>query len=342
MTIHIGVLGGGGISQTHARAAAQIDGVKVVAVGGANAAKVEAIATRHGAKAYTDIESLLRHLPMEVLLIGSPSALHAGQGIAAARAGLHVLIEKPLDVTTAQADAVIAACNQACVKLGVFFQDRFALDLVRLKAAIDEGVLGRPLLGSARVKWWRPSEYYSTSRWRGRAAFDGGGAVMNQGIHTLDLLLWLWGDVKNVFARQATALHSIEVEDALIATLEFENGALATFEATTAAFPGYPRQIELSGTEGTIVVNQDRIVSADLRTPFAGLTGGPESENAAASSPIVSDVRGHQSAIEDFLRAIRDGSEPRCNGPEGRRSVALVEALYRSARTGQPEIPTPT
>jgi predicted dehydrogenase len=297
---------------------------------------VKAIADRHDAAAYTDVEALLRHRPMEVLLIGTPSALHADPGVAAARAGLHVLMEKPLEVTSEKADAVIAACAEASVKLGVFFQDRFAPDLVRLKAAIDEGALGRPLLGSARVKWWRPAEYYSASRWRGRVAFDGGGAVMNQGIHTLDLLLWLWGDVKRVFARKAAALHPIEVEDTLVATLEFANGALATFEATTAAFPGYPRQIELSGSEGTVIVQQDRIVAADLRTPLQGLAGGTASGNAAASSPIVSDVRGHKAVIEDFLRAIRDGSEPRCNGPEGRRSVALVEALYRSARTAAP------
>jgi predicted dehydrogenase len=340
MTIHVGILGGGGISDTHARAASEIDGVKVVAIGGENLAKVKAIAGRYGASAYGDVDALLRHRPIDVLLIGTPSALHADPGVAAARAGLHVLMEKPLDVTTAKSDAVIRACADAGVKLGVFFQDRFAPDMVKLKAALDQGVLGRPLLASARVKWWRPAEYYAGSRWRGKLALDGGGAVMNQGVHTVDLLLWLWGDVKRVFARQAAALHAIEVEDTLVATLEFRNGALATFEATTAAFPGYPRQIELSGSEGTIVVQQDRIASADLRTPRADLAGGKASENAAASSPIVSDVRGHKAVIEDFLRAIRDGGEPRCNGAEGRRSVALVEALYESARTGQPiEIP---
>ncbi len=338
--VHIGILGGGGISETHARAASSIEGARVVAVGGANPLKVQALAERYGAAAYADIEALLRHRPMEVLLIGTPSFLHADQGIAAARAGLHVLVEKPLDINGQKADALISACASASVKLGVFFQDRFAPDMVRLKSAIDGGALGRPLLASARVKWWREPAYYAESRWRGVAAFDGGGAVMNQGIHTLDLLLWLWGHVKRVSARRTTALHKIEVEDTLVATLEFANGALATYEATTTAFPGYPRRIELSGTMGTITVVQDRIASADFRNPTEVLRGGVLSENAAASSPIVSDVRGHQAVIEDFLGAIRTGSEPRCNGPEGRRSVALVEALYHSASTGQPvELP---
>ena len=336
MTMNIGIWGGGGISDTHARAASQIEGVKIVAVGGANADKVKAIADRHGASAWADLEGLLGHRPLDVLLIGTPSALHADAGALAARSGVHVLTEKPLDVTTARADALIAACAEAKVKLGVFFQDRFAPDLVRVKQAIDEGALGRPMLASARVKWWRPAEYYAKSRWRGVSALDGGGAVMNQGIHTVDLLLWLWGDVKRVCARQATLFHKIEVEDTLVATLEFANGALATLEATTAAYPGYPRQIELTGSEGTVTIQQDRILSADLKTARPDLVPGVASANAAASSAVVSDVRGHAAAIEDFLRAIKDGSEPRCNGVDGRRSVVLVEALYRSAGTGEP------
>jgi len=341
LAIHVGILGGGGISETHARAASEIEGVKVEAISGQNPEKIKALAQRYGAAvAFTNVDALLRHRPLDAVLIGSPSGLHAEQGIAAARSGLHVMTEKPIDVTTERADALIEACADAGVKLGVFFQDRFAPDLVRLKKALDDGALGRPLLASARVKWWRPPEYYGRSRWRGKRALDGGGAVMNQGVHTVDLLLWLLGDVRRVFARQATALHAIEVEDVLVATLEFESGALATFEATTAAFPGYPRQLELSGSEGTVIVQQDRIASADLRTPRADLAGGEASTNLAASSPIVSDVRGHKAALEDFLRAVKDGGEPRCNGAEGRRSVELVEALYRSAATDQPVLLT--
>ena len=337
MTIHLGILGGGGISETHARAASEIPDVKIEAVAGQNVEKIKALAQRFGAPvAFTSVDALLQHRPLDAVLIGSPSGLHAEQGIAAARAGLHVMTEKPIDVTTERADALITACKQAGVKLGVFFQDRFAPDLVKLKRALDEGALGKPLLASARVKWWRPPEYYGRSRWRGKRALDGGGAVMNQGVHTVDLLLWLLGDVRRVFARQATALHEIEVEDVLVATLEFRSGALASFEATTAAFPGYPRQLELSGSEGTVIVQQDRILSADLRTPRPELAGGEANTNQAASSPIVSDVRGHRAALEDFLRAVKDGGEPRCNGAEGRRSVALVEAMYRSAASDQP------
>ncbi len=336
MTVHIGIWGGGSISDTHARAAAEIEGVRVAAVGGINAAKVKAIADRHQAAAFSDLGALVGHRPLDILLIGSPSGLHADDGITAARAGLHVLVEKPLDVTVEKADALISVCRDAGVKLGVFFQDRFAPDLVRLKEALGQGVLGRPFLASARVKWWRPPEYYSSSRWRGTVALDGGGATVNQGIHTLDLLLWLLGDVRGVFARRASARHAIEVEDTLVATLEFANGALATYEATTAAFPGYPRQIELSGSEGTVVVRQNRVVAADLKTPVAGLVSDPGADTSSASSPIVGDISGHKAAINDLLLAIRANSEPRCNGLEGRRSVELVEALYRSAAGSVP------
>jgi predicted dehydrogenase len=334
--IHLGILGGGNISDTHARAAAQVEGAVVVAVAGANAGKVARLAERHGAAAYPDAEALLRHRPLDAVLIGSPSGLHAQQGIAAARQGIHVLVEKPLDVEARRADELIAECERARVKLGVFFQDRFAPDLVRLKRAVDAGAIGRPLLASARVRWWRPAEYYGESRWRGTLALDGGGALINQGIHTVDLLLWLLGEVRRAWARTATALHRIEAEDTIVATLEFASGALATFEATTAAYPGYPRRLELTGSEGTVLVEQDRILRADLRTPRPELVGSEANANPSASSPAVSDVRGHRAALEDFLRAIRDDVEPACSGREGRRSLVLAEALYRSARSGAP------
>jgi len=308
----------------------------VAAVAGPNAEKVARLGARFGAAVYRDAEALLRHRPLDLVLVGSPSGLHAEQGIAAARAGLHVLVEKPIDVVREKAEALVAECDRAHVKLGVFFQDRFSPDFAALKRAIDDGALGQPILASARVKWWRGAEYYGDSRWRGRLALDGGGALMNQGIHTVDLLLHFLGDVRRVWARAATALHKIESEDTLVATLEFASGALGTYEATTAAFPGYPRQVEITGSEGTVVLAQDRVVRADLRRPRPELVGGDAAANPSASSPTISDVRGHKAAIEDLLRAIREDGRPRCDGREGLRSLVLVEALYRSSRTQLP------
>jgi len=274
------------------------------------------------------------------VLIGSPSGLHAEQGIAAARQGLHVLVEKPLDVTVARANALIEECDRAGVKLGVFFQDRTAPDIVWLKRLLDAGGLGRVFLVSARVRWYRPPEYYAGSRWRGTSALDGGGALMNQAIHTADLLLWLLGDVERVFARTRTALHEIEVEDTVVSCLEFVGGAVGTLEASTAAYPGFPRRIEISGTGGTVVIEGDRIVSADLHaSPPDSRPEHAGTQNPSASSPAVSDVSGHRRVLEDFLRAIESGGRPLCDGPEGRRSVELVRAIYRSGRTHETVVP---
>jgi predicted dehydrogenase len=160
---------------------------------------------------------------------------------------------------------------------------------------------------------------------------------MNQGVHTVDLLLWLLGGVRKVYGKAVTALHKIEVEDTVVATLEFAGGAVGTLEAATSAYPGYPRRVELTGTEGTVVIENDRIVAADLRDPIEpGLISDEQNLNPSATSPVVSDAGGHRRIIEDFLHAIATNGSPRCDGPEGRKSVRLVEAIYESSRTGRP------
>ena len=333
--INIGIIGGGNISATHARAAREIDGVEIAAFYGFNQEKSRLLGQEFGARVYTDLIAFLAHRPMDLVAIGSPSGLHATQGIAAARQGLHVLVEKPIDINLKSADALIAECDQAAVKLGVFFQDRMAPDLCRLRELIDGGRLGRPVLVSARVKWYRSAEYYSGSRWRGTFALDGGGALINQGVHTVDLLVWLMGDVARVQAKTITGLHQIEVEDTVVATLEFRNGAIGALEAATSAYPGYPRRIELTGSEGTVIVEGDHIIRADLRTPLEDLPlNKPDHSQIRATSPVVSDVTGHRKILEDFIRAIQTNGRPLCDGREGRRSLAVVKAIYESSRTG--------
>jgi UDP-N-acetyl-2-amino-2-deoxyglucuronate dehydrogenase len=334
MTIHVGLIGAGNITETHARAARAISRVAIAAIYGTNSEKVDRLCREHGGRAYQDFEAFLAHRPMDLVIIGSPSGCHAAQGIAAAQRGLHVLTEKPIDIATKRADALIAAAKQSKVKLGVIFQDRMKPDIQKLKEWIDQGVLGKPLLIDARVKWYRPTEYYADSKWRGMVALDGGGALMNQGVHTVDLLLWLLGDAVRVQARTATVLHKIEVEDTAVAIVEFADGALCNLLATTAAYPGYPRRLEITGSQGTVVLEQDRIVAADLRDVRAGLLECSFGDsNASAWSAVVSDVRGHQAVLEDFLRAIEQDGTPACDGHEGRRSVALIEEIYRSARS---------
>lgn len=334
--IHVGLIGGGNISETHARAVLETEGAELAAIYGVNREKAARLSGLYGGRVYESLDALLEHRPLHMVAIGSPSGLHAEQGIAAARRGLHVIVEKPLDIRTERVDALIEACERAGVKLGVFFQDRVAPDILRLKGLLDSGVLGQPILVSGGVKWYRPPEYYSGSRWRGTWALDGGGALMNQGSHTVDLLLWLMGDVRRVSARAITALHDIEVEDTVVATLEFMSGAVGTLEAATSAYPGYARRVEVTGSAGTITLEHDRIVAADLRNPIEGLVETAEgNSNQSANSPVVADVRGHRTILGDFLRAIETGGTPLCDGHAGRRSVELIEAIYESSRTGQ-------
>jgi UDP-N-acetyl-2-amino-2-deoxyglucuronate dehydrogenase len=333
--MQIGLIGGGNISETHARAAKAIPGVEIAAVFGPSLSKIERLCREYGGTPYTQFDSFLKHRPMKFVVIGSPSGVHAEQGIAAAENGLHVLTEKPIDISTARAEALIDAADHAGVKVGVLFQDRLKPNILRMKRAIESGLLGKTILVEARVKWYRPPEYYANSKWRGTLAMDGGGALINQGIHTVDLLLWMFGDVSRVQARTATLLHPIEGEDTVVATLEFASGALGVLHATTAAYPGYPRRLEASGSNGTIVLEQDRIVSADLRSGAEELLrNDSRDENLSASSAVVSDVRGHQAMIEDFIRAIETGSSPACDGREGRSSIELVEAIYIAGKSG--------
>ena len=310
----LGILGAGGISETHVRAARAIDGVDVVAVHGANRDKTTALAASAGAVPLYDLDSFLAQ-PLDVVAIGSPSGLHAEQAIAAVRRGIHVLVEKPLDTTTAKIDALLAEAERAGVQVGVFFQERLMPEIAALKSQLAAGVLGEPLFASGQVRWYRPPEYYVQSRWRGTWVLDGGGALMNQGIHTVDLLLWLMGPVARVSGRTATRLHKIEVEDTAVALLDFESGAFGTIEATTAAYPGFPRRLEVTGTRGSVV-------HEDPPRPA-----------------VVADATPHQRVFEDFIEAIRGKRPPMCDGHEGRRSVALVEAIYRSARSGGTETP---
>jgi predicted dehydrogenase len=332
-TMQIGLIGAGNISDTHARAATAIPGVSIAAVYAPTRDHAARLAARHGAVAYDSLDGVLGHRPLDMVAIGTPSGLHADEGIAAARRGLHVLVEKPIDVTTAKVDALVDEADRAGVTLGVIFQDRLKPDIARAKALVDQGRLGAPVLATAHVKWYRPPEYYRGSRWRGTQALDGGGALMNQGIHTVDLLLWLFGPVRRVSGHIATRAHAIDVEDTAVASIVFASGALGTIEAATSAYPGYSRRIELTGTNGTVRIEGDDLVGLDLRdVPDADRPRATAAPTAAANSPVVADASAHQRVFEDFIQAVADRRPPCCDGRDGRRSVALIEAIYQSAR----------
>ena len=321
---NVGLIGAGNISDTHARAAVAA-GLTVVAVCGDNADKSAQLAARYGATPFPTLDAFLNCRDLELVMIGSPSGRHAEQAAAVVRSGRHVLVEKPLDISTDRVDALLEEVASAGVTLGVFFQDRLKPDVLRLKQALAATAIGTPVLATAEVKWSRPANYYTGSRWRGSLALDGGGALMNQGIHTVDLLLYLLGPAVRVSGVIATRVHRIEAEDTAAATIEFERGAIATIVATTAAGDGQPRRVEIIGSRGALVLVGDELIDpSSAPRPH----GNPEN----ATSPVVTDVSAHQRIIDDFVDAVRHGRPPVCDGREGRRSVAVVEAVYRSAR----------
>src|SRR5262245_27606552 len=325
----VGLIGAGNISATHARALAGIAGATLAAVYAPRLEQARAVADSAGVRACDALDRFFDGPPLDMVAVGTPSGLHGEHAAAAIRRGIHVLVEKPLEITVARVDALIADAERAGVTLGVIFQDRVKPDVRALKDTIDSGALGSLSLVHAQVPWWRPPEYYRESRWRGTGALDGGGVLMNQAIHTIDLLLWLCGPVARVTGKTATRFHDIDVEDTAVATFEFANGALGTIEASTCAYPGRPRRIEVSGATGTAILDGDRLVRG-----AAEASSGALPQNVA--SAIVSDAPAQRDCFVDFLRAVRARRAPCCDGGEGRRSVQVIEAIYESSRRGRP------
>ena len=276
---------------------------------------------------------------MDVVCICTPSGQHAEQAIAAAAAGKHLLVEKPLAIDLGDADAMIAACEEAGVRLGVTLQRRALPLFQKICQAIEAGDLGELVLGTVTMPYYRPQEYYDQAAWRGTWALDGGGVVMNQGIHLVDLLVWYMGDPVQVHARAATSYHDIEVEDVLAATLGFASGARASIIATTNVAPGAPHRLELYGTRGYIQIEGEAAVRWELSDPagaaVAPIVGtGCEAGAGASADPRGIQPTGHIGIFRDFIRALREDRPFYLDGVEGRRSLAAVLAIYEAAGIG--------
>ncbi len=335
-TLGFAIIGAGLVARYHAAAIERTPGARLVAVCRSDPARAKETATQFGVPCLTDYAALLARADVDAVCICTPSGLHAEQTIAAARAGKHVLVEKPIALTLADADAMIAACEQAGIRLGVALQRRTEPEFKRVQAAIAAGELGRLVLGSISMPYLRAQSYYDSADWRGTWALDGGGALMNQGIHLVDLLLWLIGDAAEVCATAATLAHAIEVEDSVTATLRFANGALGSITATTAAAPGFPHRVEIYGDRGGVQIEGEQIVRWE-----GGGAQAPRAQNqapiaaGAGASPTGIGAVGHTRLLEDFVAAIREGRDPLAPGREGRRSLALVLAVYQAAKTRQ-------
>ncbi|MGD9519304.1 MAG: Gfo/Idh/MocA family protein [Armatimonadota bacterium] len=332
-----GVIGCGVISDTHCDAISRLPRARLVAVADKNEQAARSKGEQWSCEWHTDVAELLARDDIDVVNVVVPSGLHAKIGIQAAEAGKHVICTKPIDITLEAIDDLILACRRNGVKLGATHQFRSYPVFKRIKNALEDGRFGRPLYANAFVPWYRAPEYYAGS-WHGTRELDGGGALMNQSIHYIDLLLWMFGDVAQVAGFADTLVHDIEVEDCASATLRFRSGAQGLIQGTTCTYQGKPARLEVHGELGNAVVLGDQIQLWEVEgdetewNPTAGSSG-------AASDPrhgmIGLAVQAHMEQIEDLIEAIEEGREPLLNGLEARRAVELILAIYRSSAEGQ-------
>ncbi len=331
--LYFAIIGTGSIAGLHIEAIEDIDDIEVVALCSSSPERAEVAEKQHEIVTYFDIETLFDEVvELDAIIICTASGNHLEPCLTAAKRGIHVLSEKPLEVTVDRADQMIQACEDNNVKLGCIFQSRFKPDYQQLKKAVDDKKLGKLLLGNAYIKWYRPEDYYSNSPWRGTFEGDGGAALINQGIHTIDLLQNVMGPVKAVMAKVKTTVHDIEGEDLGVAMIEFENGALGTIEGSTATYPGYPERLEVFGSNGSVILEGGKIIAWNLKGKKAQEEGsaadGPDS---GASDPMAIDYAYHKFQIEDFVAAIREDRDPVVTGREGLKALALIRAVYESS-----------
>ncbi len=334
------VVGAGMIGELHSRVISQLEGAELAYVCDIAMDRAEALTDKYGGVPTADLDGILGGEGVDAASICTASGDHAKFGIRAAEAGKHVLVEKPIDIHLDSADALISASRKHGVKLGVIFQLRF-LDASReVKQAIDGGTLGDLVMADCTMKFYRPQSYYGASVWKGTLALDGGGALMNQGVHGLDLLLHLAGDVASVQAYSGILAHEdIEVEDTLVAAVKYANGALGVVQATTSIHPDFQQRIELHGTEGTIILEGTEETWIKHWETFKD--GKREVEavevdhEAGAAAVLEAGGEGHRRQIADFIESIREDREPAVNGEEGRRSLAAVRAIYDAASSRQ-------
>jgi predicted dehydrogenase len=330
--IGFGIIGCGVIADFHANALFGLS-EDAVLVGAADARlpAAERFAREKQVRAFASVDELLACPEIDVVTICVPSGLHAELAIKAANAGKHIIVEKPMAITKEQLDAMEEACERNGVMLSSVAQSRFTSGVRKAKQAIEEGYLGKLVCADVYMKFNRSQEYYNTGGWRGTKAMDGGGALMNQGIHGVDLLLYLAGDVKSVYAVSKTLARQIEVEDTLSAVLEFKSGATGVIQATTSVYPGYPRRLELNGDKGTIVLEEGNLIRWDMEDTTLPAVTLKSNVRSSASTPTDFSADNHTKQFKDVIQALRGGTKPLVDLREGRRAVDLILAIYQSA-----------
>jgi predicted dehydrogenase len=344
MPLGFAIIGCGMIARFHARALAEVPGAKLVALVSRSAASGRKMCAELSlaCDVYEDLAVALRRPDVHGVIVTTPSGAHMEPAVAAAQAGKHVVVEKPLEITLERCDRIIDACDKHRVQLCTIFPSRFGDANRALKAAVDTGRFGRLTLGETTCKWWRPQSYYDEGGWKGTQALDGGGALMNQAIHNVDLLQWMMGRVTHISGFTAMLAHErIEVEDTAVACLRFASGALGVIQATTSVYPGLPKTIAVHGDRGAAVIEQDDVLrwefnpetaeDRSIKQRFAQRTGA----SGGSSNPAAISHQGHARQLADFVAAVEASQPPLVDGREGRRAVEIILGIYRAAKTGQ-------
>lgn len=336
-----GIIGAGMIGRFHAQAITDMSGGQLHSVFDLNQDRAEALAKDFGAKAYSDMDAFLADQALEIVTVGTPSGAHLDPTLSAIQAGKHAIVEKPLEITTERIDQLMEAAATHGKTLAAVLNRRFHPGMNAFKKAADQGRFGVLSSASAYIKWYRDQAYYDSAGWRGTWALDGGGALMNQSVHTVDALLYLAGPAKRVTANTACLAHErIEVEDHCVALIEFENGARGVIEASTCSWSkdGHPARVQLSGTEGSVFLADEAFEIWDFINEqpedaeiHANLMKGQEA-GLGANDPTAINTYQHQRNFEEVVQAISEGREPSTSASEARKSVELINAIYESAK----------
>lgn len=346
-----GIVGCGMIAEFHAKAIIAMKGSQLKCVYDLDQARADRIANSYNCKAFANYKEFLACPGLDIVTIATPSGAHMEPVVQAAKAGKHIICEKPIEITLERIDKMIKNCKDNNVSLSGIFPRRFNEATVRFKEAMDAGRIGRITMADAYVKWYRTQEYYDSGGWRGTWKLDGGGALMNQSIHTIDMLLYLAGDVQSVCAWADLAIHKrIEVEDIAVAILRFKNGALGVIEGSTACYSptGHAAEVQICGSDGSIFMRDDKFTKWEFKKTNPkdklilkkyGATEGTIGTGAA--DPKAINFESHKKNFEDSVKAIRTGTNPHVDGRQARKSVELILAIYQSALLGGKKVDLP-
>ena len=341
--LRFGIIGCGVIGPTHAEAIESLPDAQLIAVADPIEARAQKLADKYNVTPYTDIQAMLDREQLDVVTVCTPSGEHGKHACQVMRTGRHVIVEKPMEITRAAIDEMLRTQQEMGVKLSVISQHRFDTATQQIHTLVQEQAFGRLILGNVLIPWWRSQAYYDSGAWRGTWEFDGGGVLMNQSIHSIDLLQWLMGPVKSLYAYTDTLAHRMETEDVGVAVLRFTNGAVGTIAATTGAYPGVTTRIEVFGDKGSAIIENDQLsylhLARDEQEQASDYGSNPKTarkiamDSSAAQNPAALSANSHVLQIADMIRAIRENGTPLVDGNTARQAVDIILGIYESVRT---------